>query len=103
MIGTVIDISKMVLGYVSDRSKVNLERSKQVAKSLHDSWKDEYVTVLVTIPMIIIWIGAIIGSNSLIERMKLGIETLDTLPNWYVVMMVAIIMAAAGLSARRKL
>ena len=102
MVGTALHIAKTVFGYLGDRGKQSAERSAAIMKDLHNSWKDEYVTVVFTIPLLTIWLGACTGQTWLIENMRTGIEVVDTLPKWYVYSMLAICGAAAGVTLRHK-
>ena len=53
------------------------------AKGMAASWKDEYLTVLLTIPLIIVFHGSLMGSTEEIEHLKHAFSVMTELPDWY--------------------
>lgn len=75
---------------------------KQVEASDH-SWKDEYWTIVLSIPAILAFFP------SQVEAVRKGFEVLDGMPDWYKASLITAIAAAFGvrqltrfMSARRK-
>jgi len=55
----------------------------KMADATASSWKDEYLIVLLTSPVIAIMYGAMTNDPQLIERVQFGLETLELLPDWF--------------------
>lgn len=53
------------------------------AKGMAASWKDEYLTILLTIPLIIVFHGSMLGSTEEIEHLKHAFSVMTELPDWY--------------------
>lgn len=70
-----------------------LEQQRGLAGSL----KDEYALLVVTIPAIYAFFG-----EAQAAKVKAGFAALDTMPEWYQYMLVAILLAASGISVTEK-
>ena len=55
----------------------------KMADASASSWKDEYLIVLLTSPVIAIMYGAMTNDPELIARVQYGLEVLDLLPAWF--------------------
>ena len=63
-------------------------------KGADSSWKDEYLTIVFTIPLILCFVPI----DSIQESVALGFQTLQTsVPQWYYVALGSIIGASFGL------
>ena len=51
----------------------------KMAEASGNSWKDEYLVLLLTSPVVAIMFGAMTDQPDIIERVKLGLETLEML------------------------
>ncbi|HMA77700.1 MAG TPA: hypothetical protein VKP88_00995 [Candidatus Paceibacterota bacterium] len=78
-----------------DAAEANLKLEKQ--KALAGSWKDEYVTLVVTIPAILAFAGEW-GAKVVTD----GFTALGTTPEWYQYLLIAVITAAAGIPLTAK-
>lgn len=78
-----------------DAADANLRLEKQ--KALAGSWKDEYVTLVVTIPAILAFAG-----DWGAEVVTNGFAALSTTPEWYQYLLIAVITAAAGIPLTAK-
>ena len=67
------------------------------------SWKDEYLIVLLTSPVIAIMYGAMTDSPEIIERVKYGLETLELLPDWFSYMLGVGVTASFGIKGADKI
>ena len=54
-----------------------MEWEKAMAEASDDSWKDEYLVIVLTVPAILVFIP---GMEDIVQR---GFHVLDTLPDWY--------------------
>ena len=71
-------------------------------KSGQNSWKDEFVTLFVSAPYIIIWIGALTDQSWIIERMEYAFQVMDETPAWFHWTFVSVILAAVGIRATKE-
>lgn len=62
------------------------------AKGSQSSWKDEWVLGMYSIPVIMCFVGEA-------ERAQAGFDVLQTLPEWYIGVFVAISLASFGIRA----
>ena len=67
-----------------------------MAKASGDSWKDEYLVVVLTVPAILVFIP---GMEDIIQR---GFMVLDTLPDWYQNALMIAISASFGIKGFTK-
>jgi len=73
-----------------------IEWEKTMAKASGDSWKDEYLVVVLTVPAILVFVP---GMEDLIQR---GFIVLDTLPEWYQNALMIAISASFGIKGFSK-
>ena len=66
-------------------------------KSTEDSWKDEYITVTITAPMILIFIFCLLAWDEGLTRIQKGFEIMDTLPAWYQELLTYTVLAGLGI------
>lgn len=75
------------------------------ASNLGNSWKDEWVTVVFTSPVVAVLLGAIVaaftGNTNLIDGTLAGIRALKTLGIDFDLIVSAVVFAAIGLKAWR--
>ena len=62
-----------------------------------DSWRDEWFTILLSIPLIIVFISIFFDKPDWILKLKEGFMTLDELPDWYIWALMAAIASSFGL------
>lgn len=76
-----------------------------VASSMADSWKDEYVTIVITSPIVLIILGCIYfaftESRALLDAATLAIDTLNEIGVPMAALMQAVVYAAIGLKVWR--
>lgn len=76
-------------------------------KGLSDSWKDEYVTLIVTAPIVSVLVGAVwnafTGNSALLTGTLDGIEKLTLLGLNWDVLTTAVVLAAVGLKIWRSM
>lgn len=69
----------------------------QSAAGMNTSWKDEYLTLIFSAPMIIVFYAALIEDYATIFRVKYAFATLQELPEWYMWSIVGIVIGTFGL------
>lgn len=96
--------AKLQLAKTDNEHKLDLtdaEWEVMAVKTTPSSWKDEYVTIVVTSPIIGILLGsvwyALTGDMSLLEGFNLGISNLTAIGVDMGEMMLVVVYAAVGL------
>ena len=56
---------------------------KTMAESSKDSWKDEFWTLVLAIPIFMVGYAIIVNDVTVIDRVKQGFVALEGLPEWY--------------------
>ena len=66
-------------------AKINgaIDADVAATKAMSDSMKDEWFTILLSIPCLIIFYAAIAGDVEMIEQIKLAFVVMGDLPDWY--------------------
>lgn len=66
-------------------SKINgaIDADVAATKAMSDSMKDEWFTILLSIPCLIIFYASIAGDIEMIEQIKLAFDVMGDLPEWY--------------------
>ena len=55
----------------------------KMAEASANSWKDEYLTIVLTLPIIAVGYSIVTGDQSVIDRLNDGFMALERLPEWY--------------------
>ena len=69
---------------------------KLMAKGSQSSWKDEWLTILFSIPLILAFIP---GAEGIVQN---GFEQLETMPTWYQYSLGVIVAASFGVRSATK-
>jgi hypothetical protein len=75
-----------------------------LANQMEKSWKDEFVTIVILLPYILIFIGGVsaaFGEPRVLEGVSLSIQTLVAADVDVGTLMTAVVFSAIGLSFRR--
>tara|TARA_B100000787_G_C16078200_1_gene243185 strand:- start:3 stop:377 length:375 start_codon:yes stop_codon:yes gene_type:complete len=75
----------------------------KMADASASSYKDEYLILLLTSPVIAIMYGAVTDSPEIIERVRYGLETLELLPDWFTYMLGIGVTASFGVKGADKI
>lgn len=81
------------LKVITGEIDLDLESTKGMA----GSWKDEWLTMVFTTPIVVIFYGAVANEPSVITRMVDGVQVLATLPEWYQWCIIGIVAASFGI------
>ena len=73
-----------------------IDWEKTMASASGDSWKDEYLVLVLTIPAILVFIP---GMEDIVQR---GFVVLDSLPDWYQNALMIAISASFGIKGFTK-
>lgn len=92
------------------KHEANLEKirnsakwEEHMAKASESSWKDEYVLIIVSLPIWGIVFGSLTGDPAVNYRIGLAMNQLDALPDWYKFMTVTLFLGASGIRLGGKL
>lgn len=69
----------------------------QMANASKDSWKDEYLVVVLTLPAILVFVP------SLTQHVREGFAVLETLPQWYQYLLFIAVTSSFGVRGANKL
>lgn len=83
--------------HVMKMAEGKIEYDLQAQKNMGDSWRDEWFTILLSIPLIIVFISIFADKPEWIAKLKEGFMTLDELPDWYIWALMAAIASSFGL------
>lgn len=75
----------------------------KMAEASSNSWKDEYLTIVLTLPIIAVGYSVVTGDASVIDRLNAGFEALNNTPEWYQWLLFAACSAAFGIKGADKL
>lgn len=73
------------------------------AGDMQTSWKDEYLTVLLTIPVAVVFHASVWGDPSDIKRVKDAFAAMNELPDWYQFLLGGVVIGTFGLRTLAKL
>lgn len=74
-----------------------------MAQSSKDSFKDEFWTIILSIPIFMIGYAIAFGDTEIIDRVHLGFEALTKLPEWYQYLLFIAISSSFGIRGVSKL
>lgn len=67
------------------------------------SWKDEWFTVVLSLPVLAVIVGVAIDDVTIIERTKQAFDVLSELPEWYQYLLYVAVLASFGIRGADKL
>jgi len=114
LIGPAMDIAKDFIKGKADEKKAIQERKisaiqndadweTKMADATKDSWKDEFWSIVLALPIVAIAYSVAIDDVSIIDRVKQGFEVLNTLPEWYQYLLFIAVSASFGLKSADKI
>ncbi len=86
-----------------ERIKTDADWEARMAEASGKSWKDEYLIILLTLPVIFVGYGVAVDDPQIIERVRTSFETLSSLPEWYQYLLFIGVSASFGLKSADKL
>lgn len=75
----------------------------KMASATEKSWKDEWFSLLLSLPLIGVAYSVIIDDPSIIQRVNEGFAALNTLPEWYQYLLFIAVSASFGLKSADKI
>ena len=91
-------VAKPIVGWFTHKAEMQkakqaaeIEWASQMAKASGKSWKDEYLTIVWTLPIVL----GMFGYTEPLERL---LQILKQIPEWYTYLLLVITLASFGLS-----
>ena len=114
LIGPAIDLAKDFVKGKAEEKKAVQERKIQAIKNDADweakmadatknSWKDEFFSVILSLPLLAVAYSVAMDDTAVIERLNAAFDTLNTLPEWYQYLLFIAVSASFGLKSADKI
>tara|TARA_R100001224_G_scaffold107638_1_gene83165 strand:+ start:937 stop:1308 length:372 start_codon:yes stop_codon:yes gene_type:complete len=68
-----------------------------------NSWKDEFWTLVLSVPIFMIGYSIVVGDPEIVERVESGFAALSNLPEWYQYLLFIAISSSFGIKGVSKL
>lgn len=78
---------------IKTAAKSTADWERVMAEATKNSWKDEWLTLVFSIPLILCFIP------SMVPHIQQGFNALNTLPSWYHEILLVIVLASFGVKA----
>lgn len=75
----------------------------KMADATKDSWKDEFFSIILAMPLIAVAYSVAMDSPQVIERLDMAFDTLNTLPEWYQYLLFIAVTSSFGVKGADKL
>jgi len=92
-------MSDAQLKHAEKMSSGQLEYSGKLLEARQSDWKDEFILVLLSLPILMLSIAVYSEDPSAMDKMKLFFEYFSDLPFWYQTIFVGVIASVYGLKA----
>ena len=114
IIGPVADLAKGYLSNKADQAKAKHEAKMNVIQNDADweakmadasanSWKDEFWTIVLSVPIFMIGYAIVVDDMSVIGRVEQAFTALSGLPEWYQYLLCVAISDSFGIKGASKL
>ena len=114
LIGPAVDLAKDFIKGKADEKKAIQERKiatiqndadweAKMASGAEKSWKDEWFSVLLSLPLIGVAYTVIVDDPQIISRVNEGFAALNQLPEWYQYLLFIAVSASFGLKSADKI
>ena len=92
-------MSDAQLKHAEKMSTGQLEYSGKLLEARQSDWKDEFILVLLSLPIVMLSIAVYSDDPAAMDKMKLFFEYFSDLPFWYQTIFVGVIASVYGLKA----
>lgn len=114
LLGPAMELGKEFIKGKADEKKAIQQRKisaiqndadweNKMADASANSWKDEYLTVILTLPIIAVAYSIVTGDASVIDRLNEGFAALERTPEWYQYLLFLACSAAFGIKSADKI
>ena len=92
-------MSDAQMRHAEKMSKGELEYSGKLLEARQSDWKDEFILLLLSVPIVMLGFAVWSDNPAHMEKMKLFFEYFSQLPFWYQTIFVGVIASVYGLKA----
>ena len=114
LIGPAMDLAKdFIKGKADEKKAIQQRKINQInndadweakmADATSNSWKDEFWSIVLALPIAAVAYAIAIDDVSIIDRVKEGFLVLDSLPEWYQYLLFIAVSASFGVKGADKL
>ena len=114
LIGPAMDLAKDFVKGKADEKKAIQQRKinaiqndanweDKMASATDKSWKDEFWSIILALPIIAVAYGVAMDNPAVIERLTAAFDTLNSLPEWYQYLLFIAVSASFGLKSADKI
>ncbi len=114
LIGPAVDLAKDFIKGKADEKKAIQERKinaiqndadweAKMADATKNSWKDEFFSIILSLPLIAVAYSVAIDDVAIIDRVNQGFAALSNLPDWYQYLLFIAVSASFGLKSADKI
>lgn len=114
LLGPIADLAGGLLKNKAEQSKAKHEAKMNVIQNDADweakmadasasSWKDEFWTIVLAIPIFMVGWAIVTGDMTVVDRVKEAFAALNDLPEWYQYLLFVAISASFGIKGASKL
>jgi hypothetical protein len=114
LLGPVADLGKTYLSNKAEEKQAKHEAKMNVIQNDADwetkmvdasatSWKDEFWTIILAIPIFMVGYAIIANDMTVVERVQQAFSTLNDLPEWYQYLLFIAISSSFGIKGASKL
>lgn len=75
----------------------------KMAEASNQSWKDEWFTILLSLPILAIIYGVVMDDPDIIDRVGIAFAQLNALPEWYQYLLYLAVFASFGIRGADKI
>jgi hypothetical protein len=76
---------------------------EKMASATDKSWKDEFWSIILALPIVAVAYGVAMDNPAVIERLTAAFDTLNSLPEWYQYLLFIAVSASFGLKSADKI
>ena len=114
LLGPIADLGKTYLNNKAEEkqaihtAKLNVIQNDadweaKMADASANSWKDEFWTIILAIPIFMVGYAIVAGDMTVVERVQQAFVTLNDLPEWYQYLLFIAISSSFGIKGASKL
>jgi hypothetical protein len=114
LLGPIADLGKTYLNNKAEEkqaihtAKLNVIQNDadweaKMADASASSWKDEFWTIILAIPIFMVGYAIVAGDMTVVERVQQAFVTLNDLPEWYQYLLFIAISSSFGIKGASKL
>src|SRR5210317_198032 len=114
LLGPALELGKEFLKGKADEKKALQQRKinaiqndadweSKMADATKNSWKDEFFSIILSLPLIAVAYSVVMDDTALIDRVNEGFVALNQLPEWYQYLLFIAVSASFGLKSADKI